>query len=175
MLINDASIFVNKEALKRNETAELVNNSTTSLSLLEAERVLNIIVEKCTEHLKWTEVVLFDGERHRDVASLVEVLAGKDLSSSHSVDDVARFRIDQVTVVIDRSAVQVRAPPASSFFVSRHNYVAFFIAGQISKNVDLVEVSPLVVLIRRLNVGLVKGACLIRCVHHAHALGAWHR
>ena len=175
MLITDASIFVNKEALKRNETAELVDNSATSLRLLEAERVLNIVVEKCAEHLKWIEVVLFDGVRHRDVASLVKVLSGKDRSSSHSVDNVTRFWIDQVTIVIDRSAVKIRAPPASSFFVSGHNYVTFFIAVQISKNVDLVEVSPLMVLIRRLNEGLIKGACLIRCVHHTHALGTWYR
>ena len=175
MLIYDTSILVNQEALQRNETAELVNDTATSLRLLEAEWVLNIVVEERTEHFKWIEVELFDGERHRDVASLVKILAGKDLGSSHSVDDVARFRIDQVTIVIDRSAVEVSAPPASSLVIIWHNYVAFLVAVQVTKDVDLVEVSPLVVLIRRLNVRNVEGACLVSRVHHAHALGAWCR
>ena len=48
MLIDNASIFVNKEALQRDGSAELVNNSTATMCLLEAKLVLNIIVEEGT-------------------------------------------------------------------------------------------------------------------------------
>jgi len=88
---------------------------------------------------------------------------------------ITSFRVDQVTVVIDRFTITIEASFAASFLIRGHDNVTFLVAAQVAEDVDLIEVAPLMVLIRVLDVGDIESARLIRRIHDAESMGARHR
>lgn len=59
--------------MKGDATAELINVAITALRLLEAEWVLQVLIEEGTQQVKRIEVELLESERHWDVATFIEI------------------------------------------------------------------------------------------------------
>lgn len=71
--VDDATLMINKEALKGHCAAELVDVAIAALGLLKAEWVISVLIEEGAQKVKWIEVELFESEWHRDVAALIEI------------------------------------------------------------------------------------------------------
>lgn len=141
VFVHNTALFVDKEALHRNESAKLVNVARAALALGKAERVLLILVEESAQQVERVEVVLFEGVGHRDVAALVKLAAGEDLSERSVVVNVARLLVDQVPVVVDRPAFLIECSLVA-VLIHWHDNVAFVVAVKSAHDVDLVELAP---------------------------------
>ena len=151
--------------------AQLVDVTAASLLLLEAEGILHVIVEECSQQVERVKVVLLQCEWHRDVAALVQVLDCKDAGACVILNHVARVGIDEVAVLVDWATLFVIRALAAGFLVDGHDHISFVVAIESAEYVDLIEVSPFV--LNASNKGIFETTGLVGRLQHAHVHLAW--
>lgn len=157
--------------MKRDESTKLVNILATALALVEAQRVLNIIVEEGAKEVEGVEVELLNSERHWNVATLIQVRGREDHHTCHVVHDVTLF-VDKIAILVDWSALLVihALRFASSLFIDGQDDVAFFVSVKRAHDINFVEVSDSKA--NFLDERVIKATCLISSLKHAHVQGA---
>jgi len=145
--------------LQRNETAQFINLTTSTLCFLETQRVLNIVVEECSQQIKWVEVVLLDCIGQWNVSTLIQVFALEDSGSSICLDHVSSLAVNQIAVVVNRSPLFIKGSLGVCCIINWHDNVSLVITVEASKDINLVEVTPIELHI--LNERVIHCTCLV--------------
>ena len=59
VLVDDTTLFIDQEALHRDESAKFIYETIASLTLIETQRVFRVFVEEGSKKIERVEVVLF--------------------------------------------------------------------------------------------------------------------
>ena len=93
--------------MQRDAATQFIDVAAGTLSLLEAQRILNIVIEEGTKQVERIEVEFFEGKRHRNVATLVKFSGREDDSTGVSLHHIACVAINKVAILVDRAAFLV--------------------------------------------------------------------
>jgi len=129
--------------LQRNETAQFIDLTTSSLCFLETQRILNIVVKECSEQIKWVEVELFDCIGQGNVSTFVQVFALEDGGSSISLDHISSLAVDKISIMVNRPALSIKGSFVARGIINWNDNVSLVITVKASKDVNLVEVTSI--------------------------------
>ena len=152
--------------MQRNETAQFIDLTTSSLCFLETQRVLNIVVKECSEQIKWVEVELLDCIGQGNVSTFIQVFALEDSGSGISLYHISSLAVDKIAIVVNRSALFIKGSLGACGIINWDDNVSLVITVKASEDVNLVEVTSIELHI--LNERVVHSTCLVSSLQHAH-------
>ena len=115
--------------------AEFVDVLPASVTPLETERVIEIVIEESSKEIERVEVVFLHRVRHRDVALFVQVLVGKCNSACFVIDHIA-LEVNQVAILVDCTASSVLT--LLSIKSCKHK-IASVVSVEVAHDIDFVE------------------------------------